>query len=148
MTEEKSKVELENIKKKIEIVAIIGLALILVGGAIALWTLMMPLSDMLPNDEHITDQGMPVRDMDNATYTWTHDELQKILDTQSDWFTVAAIFLVPGVVLFYATLGITPSKKKLHKIGCRKAKDYQFCPECGGANKYCPECGLKLSELE
>jgi hypothetical protein len=51
-------------------------------------------------------------------------------------------------VLFYADLAITPSKKKVHKIICRKAKNYQFCPECGAANKYCPECGLKLSELE
>jgi hypothetical protein len=148
MTEEKNKVELENINKKCEIVVVMALALILVGGAIALWTLMMPLSTMLPDDEHITDQGMPVRDMDNATYTWTADEFEKILDTQGTWFTAAIVFLVPGVVLFYATLAIAPSEKKLHLIGCKKAKDYQFCPECGAANKYCPECGLKLSRLE
>ena len=148
MTEEKNKIELENLKKKMDIVGIIGIALILIGGAIALWTLMMPLTDILPDDEHITDQEMPVRDMENATYTWTADEFEKILDTQSTWFTVALVFLLPGIALFYAMLVIEPSNKKLHKTGCKKAKDYQFCPECGAANKYCPECGLKLSELE
>ena len=148
MTEEKTKVELEKLKKKMEMVGVVGLALILVGGAIALWAVMMPLSDMLPNHEHITDQDMPIRDMENATYTWTADEFEHILNAQSGWFTAALVLLVPGIVLFYAMLLITPSDTKIHKIGCRKAKDYQFCPECGAANKYCPECGLKLSRLE
>ena len=148
MTEEKTKVELEKIRKKAEIVSVIGLALILVGGVIGLWAVMMPLGDMLPDNKHITDQGMPVRDLDNATYTWTADEFEKTLNTQGDWFTASLVFLLPGVVLFYTILAITPSKKKLHLIGCKKAKDDQFCPECGTANKYCPECGLKLSEIK
>ena len=148
MAEEKSKVELENLKKKMELVGIIGLALVVIGGAIALWALMMPLSAMLPDNDHITDPSMPVRDLDNATYTWTADEFEKILDTQGNWFTGAMAFLIPGIVLTYAMLLVAPSNKKMHLIGCRKAKDYQFCPECGAANKYCPECGLKLSRLE
>jgi len=148
MTEEKNKVELEKMKKRMEIVSIIGLALIVIGGSIALWALMMPLNKIVPDDEHITDQGMPIRDMENATYTWTADEFKQVLDTQGNWFTSAVVFLLPGITLFYAALFITPSEKKLHQIGCKKAKDYQFCPECGAANKYCPECGLKLSRLE
>jgi len=148
MAEEKNKIELENLKKKMDLVGFIGLALVVVGGAIALWALMMPLSAMLPDNDHITDKGMPVRDLDNATYTWTAEEFEKILDRQSDWFVAGLIFLVPGIALFYAMISIAPSEKKLHLIGCKKAKDYQFCPECGAANKYCPECGLKLSRLE
>ena len=148
MAEEKNKIELENLKKKMDLVGFIGLALVVVGGAIALWALMMPLSAMLPDNDHITDKGMPVRDLDNATYTWTAEEFEKILDRQSDWFVAGLIFLVPGIALFYAMISIAPSEKKLHLIGCKKAKDYQFCPEYGAANKYCPECGLKLSRLE
>ena len=148
MTEEKTKVELEKIRKKAEIVSVIGLVLILIGAAMALWGVMIPVGAMLPDNEHITDQGMPVRDLENASYTWTADEIEKTLDTQEDWFIAALVFLLPGLALFYGMVLIAPSKREIHLIGCRKPKDYQFCPECGAANKYCPECGLKLSELK
>jgi len=147
-TEEKSKTELEKTVKKMVIMMIAGAVLVLIGALIVLLAIMMPLNTMLPDNEHITDSGMPVRDLDNATYTWTADEIEKTLSTQSDYFMVGLVFVAPGFALVYGTLLIMPSEKKLHSIGCKKPKDHQFCPECGAANKYCPECGLKLSRLE
>ena len=138
MTEEKdkSKIELEKMDKRIGVMAIIGIAILLLGGTIALWSIVSLGDKMTPDDEHITDQGMPVRDIKNATYTWTSEEIDQMAKEKLEMITIGAFLVVPGVVLMYAAILIAPSKRKLHEIGCKDWTDV----------KYCPECGLKLEK--
>jgi hypothetical protein len=138
MTEEtnKSKSELEKMDKRIGVMAIIGIAILLVGGGIALWSVVSLDDQMIPDDEHITDQNMSVRDIKNASYTWTSEEIDQMTKDKLETLTVGAFLVVPGATLLYAAMLIAPSKKKLHEIGCKEWSDV----------KYCPECGLKLEK--
>jgi hypothetical protein len=140
MTEEKSKVELEKMSKRVEVVAVIGLALLLVGAGIALWSLISIDDKMLPDNEHITDQGMPIRDLENATYTWTSEEIEQMAKEKLDVLTLGAFLIAPGTALLYGIMFLAPSKRKLHEINCNPGEDYL------DSDKYCPECGLKLEK--
>lgn len=149
MTEEKSKVELEKIKKNARIAWGFGVIVALVGAMIALMSIVaLGAGGMFPDREHITDQNMPVRDFENATYTWTSKEIKDMQTEQINVTIVGGIIAGIGMAIYYTAAALEPSKKTMHKVGCKKAKDYQFCPECGAANKYCPECGLNLLKLE
>ena len=106
-----------------------------VGMALLFSTLPMlfTIGDMVRFD-HLTDPSIPAKDLDNATYTYTAQELLKMVDLP--------IFILFGglaiMMVGFAMLYVNPSDKDLH-IG-----------QCKGSDKwtYCPECGLKLSRLE
>ena len=138
MTEEKdkSKSELENIKKKAEIVGAVGLALLIIGAGIVVFAAISATSGMMPDNEHITDQGMPVRDLENATYTWTADEIADMAQEKLNLILIGGFIAGVGMAIFYSAAAIEPSKRKLHGIGCKDWTDV----------KYCPECGLKLEK--
>lgn len=138
MTEERNKIELEKMVMKVVIVAVIGIALLLVGVAIVLSALISLDDKMIPDNEHITDQGMPIRDIENATYTWTSDEIDNMIKEKTDDMKVGVYFVAPGTALLYSAIIVVPSKTKLHQIGCKTWEDV----------KYCPECGLKMSKFQ
>ena len=138
MTQEKEKgiVELEKFEKKAGVVATIGMALMLVGGMIVLWSIVSLDEKMIPDNEHMTDQNMPIRDIKNATYTWTSEEIDQMVKEKADMLLIGAFLIAPGTALLYAWIFISPSKRKMHEIGCKQYDDV----------KYCPKCGLKLEK--
>ena len=137
MTEEKPKsiVELENIKKKAQVVGAVGLILLVLGLGAMVFAVLSATSGMYPDNEHITDQGMPVRDLENATYTWTADEITDMAQEKLNLVLIGGFVAAIGMAIFYSVAVIEPSKEKLHEIGCQ-IEEY-------GPTKYCPECGYK-----
>jgi hypothetical protein len=138
MTEDKGKVELEKVKKNARIVGGVGLIVLLVGLVVLFMAIFTMFDKMIPDNEHITDQDLPVRDIKNATYTWTADEIKDMVDEKTGFLVMGGAIAAVGMGIFYSAAVIEPSSIKMHKIGCAGQ----------GEKKYCPECGLKLSRLE
>jgi len=138
MTEDKGKVELEKVKKNARIVGMAGLVILLVGLVVLFMAIFTMFDKMIPDNEHITDQDLPVRDIENATYTWTADEFEDMVNEKMSFLIIGGAIAAVGMAIFYSAAIIEPSSIKLHKIGCKGE----------GEKKYCSECGLKLSRLE
>ena len=86
--------------------------------------------------DHLTDPSIAVRDLDNATYTWTADEI-----TTSAKNKAYVVFLGVGLIMAaYPLIFLTTGDREFHKRYCE--------PVDPSSSKYCPECGLKLSRLE
>ena len=143
MSEEKSKslVELEKTKKKLEVVYVIGVGLVLIGAWMVLFTVTNLDDKMIPDNEHITDQGMPIRDLENATYTWTSEEIEQMAKDKQDSMLVGAFLAVPGAALMYGGLFTIPSQRKMHEVGCKPWDPTSLF-------KYCPECGYKIADKD
>ena len=88
--------------------------------------------------DHLTDDGIAYRDLDNATFTWTSEELDKLHDDTYYVQWLGGSIIGIGLAILFAGMILIPSDKKTHKIQC----------DGSGEKKYCPECGLKLSRLE
>lgn len=91
-------------------------------------------TSLMMDEDHITDKGIAIRDKNNATYTWTHHEF----DEQSQAGFCAVFAGGASLAVAFALAFASPSKKQLHKLGCKGSDEW----------KYCPECGIKMSELE
>jgi hypothetical protein len=138
MTEDKGKVELEKVKKAANTIAVIGGTIVLLGLVILFVGLIQMNTWMFPDNEHITDQNLPIKDVKNATYTWTSEEIKHSEDQPMGLFYVGGVIAVVGAAIMYTAVIIEPSKTKIHEIGCKG----------DGDKKYCSECGLKLSRLK
>ena len=138
MTEDKGKVELEKVKKAANAVALVGGVIALLGVVVLFLGLVQMNSWMFPDNEHITDQNLPIKDVKNATYTWTSEEIKHSEDQAMGLFYAGGVTAIVGVAIMYTAVIIEPSKTKIHEIGCKG----------DGDKKYCSECGLKLSRLE
>lgn len=92
------------------------------------------------DDDHLTDDSIAFRDMDNATYTWTAEELEDMMDDGRAFLFFGAGVALSGYVAFIIVRILVPSKEKDHKRYCEIT-----APE---GSKYCPECGIDLKKLK
>lgn len=140
MDEKKTREEHERLKKRENLAEVVSMVILLVGViVVVLGALSGPTYLTMMDTDHLTDDGIAVRDLENATYTWTADELKEKHDAQGKILLVGAVIGAIGIVMFYTVAAINPANttKKAHKIYC----------DGTGEKKYCPECGEKMSEL-
>lgn len=135
MTEESKKEMREQERSRKKHIAIGALVLMLIGVAIALVGIVFT-QPYIEDVDHMTDPSIAVRDIDNATYTWSAAELKDLRMDRLVIVVVGALFVAAGYPLFI----LSPDDKYLHKMYCEIIEENNF--------KYCPECGLKLSRLE
>jgi hypothetical protein len=141
MDEKKTREEHERLKKREKMAVAASVGILLVGALIVILVLVSgPTYLTMMDTDHLTDDGISVRDLENATYTWTADEIKEKHDAQGKILLVGNVIVAIGIVAFYTTALINPANttKNAHKIYC----------DGSGEKKYCPECGLKLSELD
>lgn len=113
--------------------------LALIGGVVLLSGLSeKTMYNTLKDDEYLTDDGLPYRDMGNATYTYPASEINELAE-RSDWaVALGIIVLVASAVVVLSIAWVMPEKREIHSMLCKG----------DGDKDYCPECGLKLSRLE
>ena len=127
-----------------------GLVFVGLGGLVFLGGIQeKDMYQILKDDEYLTDDGLPYRDMANATYTYPVEKLDEMAE-QSNWMIFAGAALMgASVVVTLAVAWVIPEKKEIHSMLCRQWQDEQFAGKDGPEDMtYCPECGLKLSRLE
>ena len=119
-------------------------ALMVVFGAVAVLAPMLAIAPIaqLADDEHMTDDGIAYRDLANATYTYTAEELLDMAQSGQTPILIGAGVLVSSYLMFIILGLLTPSTTKDHKRYC------DIDPTDMIDAKYCSECGLKLSELD
>lgn len=93
--------------------------------------------DVLQSDEYLTDDGLPYRDMNNATYTYPSSELDRLGEGATWQIYGGAMLLGSTIAIVGAMIYALPPKKDEHQLRCKGTGEW----------KYCPECGLKLSKL-
>lgn len=92
----------------------------------------------LKSDKYLTDDGLPYRDMANATYTYPAAEIDKLAESSNWMMAFGALVFAASIIILFAILWIAPEKKEIHMMLCKGQ----------GEKEYCSECGLKLSKLE
>ena len=133
--EAKKKEEVEKLRMRGKNIELTALCIMLAGGLGLLVAMFMGQGYVdLVSDDHITDQDMPVRDLENATYTYTADELLSRFQHVLPLLVASMTAFASGGIMLAVT---GPSEANFHKLHCGE-----------GDQKYCPECGLKLSRLE
>ena len=125
----------EKIGKRNKLAAEVAVILLIYGFAAILGGLFLTMPyNNIKDIDHMTDQGISVRDMDNSTYTvtgeWLDDRIMEM------FFFVA---LGSGMAILGLGIGVMlPKKEDTHRLEC----------DGTGDKTHCPECGLKLSRLE
>ena len=123
----------------------VGLGAILFMGALAEKEMYRVLKD----DDYLTDDGLPYRDMANATYTYPVAEIDELAESSNWLLAMGGVLMAASVILLVAMLGVMPEKKEIHSMLCRQWQEEKFAGKNGYEDMtYCPECGLKLSKLE
>ena len=140
MTMEKEMSEHRKSLKRAElIIGSIAVGLMLIGAMIVLIGAMKQMAYLeIQADDHMTDDSIPYRDLDNATYTWELSELEDLFDDHTNLLIFGAVFVGLGYVAVLVMGATIPSGTKAHKLYC----------DGTGEKTHCPECGLKLSKLE
>lgn len=92
----------------------------------------------LKDDEYLTDDGLPYRDMANATYTYPASEIDEMAEDGNWSIALGIIILAACAIIVLVVVCIMPEKKEIHSMLCNG----------NGEKEFCSECGLKLSELE
>jgi len=91
------------------------------------------------DDEHLTTPDIPLKDSDNATYSFTENEV-----THQGLVLLFLVFLGGSVIAIgYAMLFVNPGERELHRVHC---PPIHATP--GDYPKYCPECGMDLKKME
>ena len=111
---------------------VIGLGVVLAGMAIH------GIYNVLESDEYLTDDSLPYRDMDNATYTYPATELARLAEGGTWLIFVGVAVLGASLAAALVFIIAVPGLKDEHLLRCHG----------DGEAKYCPSCGLKLSRLE
>lgn len=119
-------------------IGVIGIVILLLGALAMLYSLgPMSVIEKLVDEEHMTDDGIAYRDLDNATYTYDRAWIENELDTWLNYMLATLVPIMVGIALFYVYM-FMPGGRAFHKAHCDGA----------GEAKYCSECGLKLSRLD
>jgi hypothetical protein len=138
MTDKEKKSYGKRMKNARDAMTVFGLSFLLIAAVAVFYSLGVAQSVVdMADEDHMTDPGIPYRDLDNATYTYDREWIESKADSMITYFLWVFVPLVGGLVLFYASI-LMPSDKDYHKSECKGA----------GEAKYCSECGLKLSRLE
>ena len=123
---------------------LIGIGFAVYAGGVLYNAVVSDISD----DDHMTDPGIAMRDLENATYTWEPDELRDMRMTGYYVVFVGLAIVVAGGGCVVA-LAVMNDYQDNHRMLCRQWQDETYAGEDGEQKMtYCPECGLKLSKLE
>ncbi len=135
---DKDREMLEKVQKNKKLLGAAGMILIVIGGAIVLIAaLPLGIYPEMMDEEHITDDSIPIRDMDNVTYTYEKEWFDQKEEDARYYVLAGCIPVAAGYALLLAT-GAFVDDRKNHRMHC----------DGTGEKRYCPECGLKLSRLE
>ena len=128
----------KKIKTRNEMGALVVVYCVLVGamGAVLLLSALTTQSivDSLKDDEYLTDDSLPYRDMVNATYTYPVADIDEMAEGQNWMLAMGAVLAAGAIVVPFAMFLVWTPKKEIHEAMCNG----------DGEKKYCPECGLKF----
>ncbi len=91
------------------------------------------------NDKHLATPDIPLKDSDNATYSFTFHDWRNAADQTLILLVGGLVLVLVGTVTGYVNLG----ERQFHKLHCPAI---HATP--GDYPKFCPECGLELKKLE
>ena len=91
----------------------------------------------LDNDKYLSNPDIPYSQMDNATYTYTDENLSDLAGGFTEFLYLAGIISVASAACFLVMM-ISYDKRELHILTCTPVKGV----------KYCPECGVKIESLK
>lgn len=81
----------------------------------------------LKDVDHLTDDGIAVRDIDNGTYTFDGDYLDDRMDMSWIPYALGLGILVSAWLINH----MAPSDKSIHESYCDGSAKKRFCAECG-----------------
>ena len=137
----------EKMKKAEKVVSFGVVALLVVGCMILLYAAFASVAYInIMTDDHMTDDGIAYRDLENATYTWSGSEITEMMEDNTWVMAIGAALAGMGYVAMLVMAALIPSDTKSHAIYCKQWETPEDPDEA--KFKYCPECGLKLSRLE
>lgn len=109
----------------------IGLAgLLFVSGSLA-------IIGSLDNDKYLSNPDIPYSQLDNATYTFTNEDLSDLAVALTEFLYLTAIIVAASASSFIVMM-VAYDKRELHILTCTPVKGV----------KYCPECGVKIESLK
>jgi len=123
---------IKEIRARKDVIMFLSAYIAVIGGAGILFASgSMAIIGSFDNDEYLTDSNIPYSQMDNATYTYTKEDLSKLSDGLTELFYFAGIITVVGASCFMV-IAVSHNKRELHILKCSvPAKGVKFCPECG-----------------
>ena len=126
---------LEKIRRDSRFVGAVALGMMIGGGFLGLFAtgFVGGLATMIDNN-HLTDPDTPVSELENATYTFSPDDIIDDVWQFSLMMIAGVTIMVSGLIVVAAL----PDSKDLHIAICKGH----------GEVRYCPECGLRLPRLE
>ena len=89
------------------------------------------------DEKHLTTPDIPLKDAENATYSFTAKEANDLAESM---FVVFFATTIVFVAIGYTILVMNPRERELHKIHC-KILDY-------GPVKFCHECGMNMKKMD
>lgn len=130
--------ERKRLKRNRGVIALVAFVLLILGAFGVLHAANSAAVYMaLIDEDHMTDPGIPYRDLENATYTYDRQYLEEQVENTNNLMLICVIPVFIGTGVFYTLLAM-PNGKDDHRRFCDGTSE----------KKYCPECGLKLSRLE
>lgn len=84
----------------------------------------------LDNDKYLSNPDIPYSQLDNATYTYTKENLSD-LDTGLTEIVYLTVIISVASASCFAVMVVTYDKRELHILTCTPVKGVKYCPECG-----------------
>ena len=147
--EKDEKEYIEKIRKRGKVAESVSAAVFAVGAAIVLAALFIgalqngPIADK----DHLTDPDIPYSQLDNATYTWTAEEIQDAADKTLIGVLIGGAVFAIGYMGMIVCRYISPGRREYHRESCNFAQVYKTKDDIPDSYTACPECGEKLKWL-
>ena len=90
----------------------------------------LSITGLLDNDKYLSNPDIPYSQMDNATYTYTKENLSDLNAGLTELFYLTALVAVAGASCFFVML-VSYDKREIHILTCTPVKGVKYCPECG-----------------
>ena len=145
--EKDEKEYIEKVRKRGKVAAVVCMGIMLIGAGFAIASILMGMNAPYADRDHLTDPDIPYSQLDNATYTWTAEE---IADRQADGLillAIGAVFFVVGYAGAAVVSYISPGQREYHRQSCNFAQVYKTKDNIPESYVACPECGVKLERL-
>ena len=97
----------------------------------------LALSGSLDGDKYLSNPDIPYSQLDNATYTYTKEDLSDLANAMTGFLYLTAIITAASASCFIVMI-VSYDKRELHILTCTPVKGV----------KYCPECGVKIESLK
>ena len=139
----------KTMKRRRDICSMLLLGAILVGLAVMFVPLLSNTGLRgVMDDDHMTDDSIAYRDLENATFTWSAEEINELVDDNYYVAMLGGAIVASTYVGFLVLSALTPSKEKDHKRYCTDLSPYTITGWENVEVKYCPECGIDLKKLK